>query len=267
MGGGAKDSLAVYREIIDVSPVFEKPYIKKRKSELEPCSQLSINKTESIGQSFSGFLTDNHVIYPGHNGMGFKLDDDEIYHDLILVVKSLPLLRDGWVFISAMEALCMYMTDENLENLAKTDMEAAIRAISKIREDAQERRNYTFHDSDEARTISVSENRYGLACTETAALAHNILLFLGMPSKYCIGSLKSTQGGKKVHDSNKHSFVVSKIGDHPVVYDAAQIVNRVPLVVPIDISRLTATGEQTEEDVRVPIGHQYTIPESALVDF
>ena len=254
-------------------PGFEKQYICKRKQELVQCPQLTINKSLSVGQCFEGFFSSEHTIYPGRNSVGFRLDDDEMYIKLIQAVQWVAN-RGGatngdnsWAISAIRVASPMYLFPEilgdsavNGQSLSPDRLSEMIQKMDQARKVGEENRKRLFNTKDNSGIVSISDLRHGVACTEMAAMAQNMLLFLGVDSYYCIGGFRRTQVGRVVHDSVKHSYVVFEISPGSwAAYDPHFITSLEPLIVPIDWANMAASCTRIEEDGGQPVSYRFDI--------
>lgn len=219
----------VINEILWLSKNSEQidQYIQYRKQELTSCRQTVIIKSESIGKAFDGFFTEEHIIYPGRNDRGFRLNDDEMYKGLICATQ---LIADSGrqyddkcqqafdAVVYAVQEYSGVLFPEGYDFRSdEFELHQKKRSgISKFRQDF-------FNETGADGVVDISDIRLGIMCTERSAIAHNMLAFLGVYSRYCNVGFEKYDNGKLARTpSAKHSIVVAEDQSGvPVIFDPA----------------------------------------------
>ena len=178
-------------------PSVRQEFIHKRTQELGKNSTRRIDTDQYLyAPIVDGFFDSEMKIQPG-SGNTFSVDDDSIYERAI---DKISKYGDSRALIAVQHA-----TTEYFGTLVPNAEQEAIR-------------NAKFDmPSPESKNYSVSDNKEGALCTERAAVAHNLLQFMGIESHFVLGNMvEKTASGEK---DERHSFLLIKPGDTYLIYD------------------------------------------------
>ena len=178
-------------------PSVRQEFIHKRTQELGKNSTRRINTDQYLyAPIVDGFFDSEMRIQPG-NGNTFSVDDDSIYER---VIDKISEYGDSRALTAVQHA-----TTEYFGTLVPNAEQEAIR-------------NAKFDmPSPESKNYSISDNKEGALCTERAAVAHNLLQFMGIESHFVLGSMIEKTASGEIDE--RHSYLLIKPGDTYLIYD------------------------------------------------
>lgn len=189
-----------------------KSFIDSRLGELSPDAPTILSMTSQMKKTYAGFINPESEIKPTIIHKGIKINDNQIYASLL---ES---------FFCFKENPAWQNSDENERKLALNAVQLAIDTYFGYEtEDAFAKRSqfYSDHTPDwnseaEQKSIDLIEMRgKGIAqCLEKAAVAQNLLRFLGYDSEIILSQC-SADGEEKTN----HAYNVVKIKENRYIYD------------------------------------------------
>ncbi|MDR1970047.1 MAG: hypothetical protein LBQ11_01740 [Candidatus Nomurabacteria bacterium] len=190
----------IRHEIIALNEEEISDYITERKRKLSEnsISGGGYNKQASKGTVREAFFSEDEIIYPGHNKAGFRIDDDSLYEVTVREVKEIE--DEDW---HGLESVIWVMHSVLSEYFSLMDLKCQNLKNKKIRKQKFYEPNNTIY------SISNLRNSY-TACTEVAAVGHNLAKFLGLDSLYAVGIFKAYSQDRNAGDyeSYSHSFII-----------------------------------------------------------
>lgn len=203
------DSIIDQIKILPDIAEIKQDFIEQRLSQL---GENPIRKLEKMDQFFSpitgNFFDKTMRIQPGVNTeASFTVDDDQIYSDSIKNLQSFdekfPTMNPYRLALrTAQETTTQYFG-----NLVPSP------------EQQQIRHEKFDTPSSEEHIYSIADERHSALCAERAAVAHDILQFLGQESYYVGGKLNEQSSDHET--SELHSYVIIKNPDteHYEIFD------------------------------------------------
>jgi hypothetical protein len=183
---------------LDDSDESIKEYVNQRKLELQPSTKRSIAKMDFLFNPLvDGFFDESVHIAPGINERAsFVLDDDSMYVNLVKKYRKVyERHHDQNGDFTIALASVQYATCEYFGNLAPSGEQVAIRS----------RKFDTLGAGQQ--TYSISDGKEGALCSERAAVAHDLALFLGLDSQFTAGHFtEDYEDGESVRDL--HQFLI-----------------------------------------------------------
>ncbi|GHU06889.1 hypothetical protein FACS189431_0540 [Alphaproteobacteria bacterium] len=236
-------------------------WVQERISQLSNPMAPVFNKSLLVGKTYGPFFAPDQPLFPGHNKAGFLLDDNEPYAMAYEVAQSDDVASK---IFATDDILMQYFFSRNpiIRDAIKTSCGQDIETIiGDILGDLKLYRNMLFYEeNNDTRVYSINKIRGGQVCTETTAMAHNLLLLLGVPNLYCIDQFSRHGEGinatSEDHNSLKHSFIILKFGDsdqqlfiydpneHDSVDDSTTGVQKIPLLFPIHKDNSSIIGSR-----------------------
>ncbi|MBQ3353294.1 hypothetical protein IJG89_03060 [Candidatus Saccharibacteria bacterium] len=186
--------------MINFETMSEKKFVKERIKELGVNSIRKLEKEDLFFEPVvDGFFDAEMKLQPGSGwGASFCVNDDSIYAMAAEVAKvnfSEGIDAHKLALWVVQEVLLWYFGDvrPSLEDFEK-----------------RERR----FSGPSSRVYALSEIKEGAMCYERAAVAHNLLLFLGEKSRFVVGFF--AEDGK---NDDQHAFVLTDRDDRIELYD------------------------------------------------
>jgi len=183
-------------------------FISKRKEEVEKCAKKKLLKMDFFFDPLVNGLFDETVsISPGTlEGKTFVMDDDEIYHKLIEYVHK---IHDNGT-----------EKDDDFLKILTSVQYAMNYYFGNISPISIEKWSEKF-ETPGIESYSIAHEKESAYCSERAAVAHNLLLFLGLNSRYTCGTYaESLNSGTEQHNSGElHGFLIVEYGGKEYLYD------------------------------------------------
>ena len=181
-------------------PGVRQEFIHKRIQELGKNSNRLIDSDQYFyAPIVDGFFDSEMKIRPGKGNMGstFTVDDPEIYER---VIDKISEYGDNRALLAVQHA-----TTEYFGTYIPNAKEEAIR-------------NAKFDiQNPNPRNYSISDNKRGALCAERAAVAHNLLQFIGIESHYISGHM--IEASNNTQRKERHGYLLIKPGDTYLIYD------------------------------------------------